>query len=153
MRLPSIFTEGLFDDWMNDNGLMNPTAFLGRGDNPLYGKHAANIIKTDIREKEDGYEVAVDLPGFKKEGIQIQLNDGYLTITAAKSLDKEEKDKEGRFLRQERYSGTCTRSFYVGPQITEDDIKAKFEDGTLRLEIPKKDPKKVEGKKYIEIEG
>ena len=110
-------------------------------------------MKTDIREKEDGYEVAVDLPGFKKEGIQIQLNDGYLTITAAKSLDKEEKDKEGRFLRQERYSGTCTRSFYVGPQITEDDIKAKFEDGTLRLEIPKKDPKKVEGKKYIEIEG
>ena len=95
----------------------------------------------------------VDLPGFKKDGIQVQLEDGYMTITAAKSLDKDEKDEEGKYIRQERYSGTCSRSFYVGPAVTVEDIKAKFEDGTLRLNIPKKDPKAVEGKKYIAIEG
>ena len=147
--LPSIFGENLFDSFFSEPfGL-----FERQANRELYGKHAAAVMRTDVRETDGTYELDIDLPGFKKEGIQIQLNDGYLTITAAKSLDKEEKDKEGRFLRQERYSGTCTRSFYVGPQITEDDIKAKFEDGTLRLEIPKKDPKKVEGKKYIEIEG
>ena len=138
MMLPSIFGENLFDDWMNDSGLMNP-AFFGKSQSPLYGKHAANIMKTDIRENKDSYDVIVDLPGFKKEGIQVQLEDGYMTITAAKSLDKDEKDEAGKYIRQERY--------------TVEDIKAKFEDGTLRLNIPKKDPKAVEGKKYIAIEG
>ena len=152
MMLPSIFGENLFDDWMNDIGLMNP-AFFGKSQSPLYGKHAANIMKTDIRENKDSYDVIVDLPGFKKEGIQVQLEDGYMTITAAKSLDKDEKDEEGKYIRQERYSGACSRSFYVGPAVTVEDIKAKFEDGTLRLNIPKKDPKAVEGKKYIAIEG
>ena len=152
MMLPSIFGENLFDDWMNDSGLMNP-AFFGKSHSPLYGKHAASIMRTDIRENKDSYDVIVDLPGFKKEGIQVQLEDGYMTITAAKSLDKDEKDEAGKYIRQERYSGTCSRSFYVGPAITVEDIKAKFEDGTLRLNIPKKDPKAVEGKKYIAIEG
>ena len=153
MMLPSIFGENLFDDWMNDSGLMNPNAFFGKGRSPLYGKHASHIMKTDIKENKDSFDVIVDLPGFKKDGIQVQLEDGYMTITAAKSLDKDEKDEEGKYIRQERYSGTCSRSFYVGPAITVEDIKAKFEDGTLRLNIPKKDPKAVEGKKYIAIEG
>ncbi|MBR1512114.1 MAG: Hsp20/alpha crystallin family protein [Acidaminococcaceae bacterium] len=153
MMLPSIFGENLFDDWMNDSGLMNANAFFGKGHSPLYGKHASNIMKTDIRENKDSYDVIVYLPGFKKEGIQVQLDEGYLTITAAKSLDKDEKNEEGKYIRQERYSGSCTRSFYVGNAITVDDIKDKFEDGTLRLNIPKKDPKAVEGKKYIAIEG
>ena len=153
MMLPSIFGENLFDDWMNDSGLMSANAFFGKGHSPLYGKHASNIMKTDIRENKDSYDVIVYLPGFKKEGIQVQLDEGYLTITAAKSLDKDEKNEEGKYIRQERYSGSCTRSFYVGNAITVEDIKAKFEDGTLRLNIPKKDPKAVEGKKYIAIEG
>ena len=153
MMLPSIFGENLFDDWVNDSGLMNPSAFFGKTHSPLYGKHASNIMKTDIRENKDSYDVIVDLPGFKKEGIQVQLEDGYLTITAAKALNKDEKNEEGKYIRQERYTGSCTRSFYVGTAITEEDIKAKFEDGTLRLNIPKKDPKAVEGKKYIAIEG
>ena len=153
MMLPSIFGENLFDDWMNDSGLMNANAFFGKGHSPLYGKHASNIMKTDIRENKDSYDVIVDLPGFKKEGIQVQLDEGYLTITAAKSLDKDEKNEEGKYIRQERYSGSCTRSFYVGNAITVEDIKDKFEDGTLRLNMPKKDPKAVEGKKYIAIEG
>ena len=107
MMLPSIFGENLFDDWMNDSGLMNP-AFFGKSHSPLYGKHAANVMKTDIRENKDSYDVIVDLPGFKKEGIQVQLEDGYMTITAAKSLDKDEKDEAGKYIRQERYSGTCS---------------------------------------------
>ncbi len=153
MMLPSIFGENLFDDWMNDSGLMNPEAFFGKTRSPLYGKHASHIMKTDIREDKDGYEIIVDLPGFKKDGIQIQLDSGYLSITATKAMDKDEKDKEGRYIRQERYSGSCTRSFYVGNAVTEEDIKAKFEDGTLRLCIPKKNPNAVESKKYIAIEG
>ena len=92
MMLPSIFGENLFDEWMNDSGLMNPS-FFGKGHSPLYGKHASNIMKTDIRENKDSYDVIVDLPGFKKDGIQVQLEDGYMTITAAKSLDKDEKDE------------------------------------------------------------
>lgn len=153
MRLPDIFTENLFDEWMNNNGLMNPAAFFGKEMSPLYGKNAARIMKTDIRENEDSYEVAVDLPGFKKEGITVELRDGYLVITAAKSLEKEENDSEGKYLRQERYSGSCTRSFYVGNEVKEEDIKAKFEDGTLRLNVPKKDLQAPAGKKYIAIEG
>lgn len=153
MRLPDIFTENLFDEWMNNNGLMNPSAFLGKDISPLYGKNAARIMKTDIRENADSYDVAVDLPGFKKDGIKVELQDGYLVITASKSLEKDEKDSEGKYLRQERYSGTCTRSFYVGTGVKEEDIKAKFEDGTLKLNVPKKELKAPDGKKYIAIEG
>ena len=99
MMLPSIFGENLFDEWMNDSGLMNPN-FFGKGHSPLYGKHASNIMKTDIRENKDSYDVIVDLPGFKKDGIQVQLDDGYMTITAVKSLDKDEKDEEGKYIRR-----------------------------------------------------
>ena len=111
-------------------------------------------MKTDIREKEDGYELDMDLPGFKKEDIKAELHEGVLTISAAKNLDKDQKDEKGRYIRKERYSGAMSRSFYVGDALTEEDISAKFEDGILKLSIPKKTPKpEVPEKKYIAIEG
>ncbi len=149
MMLPAIFGENLFDDFMDD---AFEREFFGSR-NPLYGKHSKNIMKTDVKETDNGYELDIDLPGFKKEEISAHLENGYLTVSAAKGLDKDEKDKEGRYIRRERYSGSMTRSFYVGNAITEQDIKAKYEDGILSLSIPKKDEKAVESKKYIAIEG
>lgn len=149
MMLPTIFGENLFDDFMDDAFERN---FFG-GRNPLYGKHSKNLMKTDVKETETGYELDIDLPGFKKDEISAHLEDGYLTVSAAKGVDKDEKDNEGRYIRRERYSGSMTRSFYVGNAVTEEDIKAKYEDGILSLSIPKKDPKGVEAKKYIAIEG
>lgn len=146
MMLPTIFGENLFDDFMDDAFERN---FFG-GRNPLYGKHSKNLMKTDVKETETGYELDIDLPGFKKDEISAHLEDGYLTVSAAKGVDKDEKD---RYIRRERYSGSMTRSFYVGNAVTEEDIKAKYEDGILSLSIPKKDPKAVEAKKYIAIEG
>ena len=149
MMLPTIFGENLFDDFMDDAFERN---FFG-GRNPLYGKHSKNLMKTDVKETETGYELDIDLPGFKKDEISAHLEDGYLTVSAAKGVDKDKKDNEGRYIRRERYSGSMTRSFYVGNAVTEEDIKAKYEDGILSLSIPKKDPKAVEAKKYIAIEG
>ncbi|HJC92462.1 Hsp20/alpha crystallin family protein [Mediterraneibacter glycyrrhizinilyticus] len=148
MLMPSIFGENLFDDdWFDFD-----RDFWGRK-NPLYGKNAKNIMKTDIREHDTGYELDVDLPGFKKDEINIELENGYLTISAAKGLDKDEQDKKGKYIRKERYAGAMQRSFYVGDAVTEEDVKAKFEDGILKLSIPKKDAKEVETKKTIAIEG
>ena len=149
MMLPTIFGENLFDDFMDDAFERN---FFG-GRNPLYGKHSKNLMKTDVKETETGYELDIDLPGFKKDEISAHLEDGYLTVSAAKGVDKDEKDNEGRYIRRERYSGSMTRSFYVGNAVTEEDIKAKYEGGILSLSIPKKDQKAVEAKKYIAIEG
>lgn len=143
MMMPSIFGENLFDDWRD---------FFGER-NPLYGKHEKNLMKTDVKETNDGYEVAVDLPGFKKEEINAQLSDGYLVISASKGLNKDEKDKEGRYIRRERYSGSMSRSFYVGEGVKEEDIRAKFENGILKLMIPKAAVKEVEQNNYISIEG
>ena len=138
MLMPSIFGEDLFDDFFNDPfGMMN----VSEGRSPLYGKHAKNLMKTDIREKEDGYELAVDLPGFKKDEISLDLRDGYLTISAEKGLDKDEESKKGRVLRQERYVGSCSRSFYVG-DVKPEEIKAKYESGVLTVLVPKEDVKK-----------
>ena len=146
MLMPSIFGENLFnDDWM-DFGFLEV-------DKALYGKHAGNVMKTDVKETETGYEVDIDLPGFKKDEINAKLDNGYLTISAAKGLDKDEQDKNGKYIRRERYAGSMSRSFYVGEGVTEEDIKAKYEDGILRLVVPKKDAKAVENKKYIAIEG
>ncbi len=150
MLMPSIFGENLFDDdWMD---FPFERDFWGRK-NPLYGKNAKNMMKTDIREHDGGYELDVDLPGFKKDEISVELENGYLTISAAKGLDKDEKDKKGKYIRRERYAGAMQRSFYVGDALTQEDIKAKFEDGILRLDIPKKDARQVETKKRIAIEG
>ena len=110
-------------------------------------------MKTDVKETETCYEVDIDLPGFKKDEINAKLEDGYLTISAAKGLDKDEKDKKGKYIRRERYAGSMSRSFYVGEGVTQDDIKAKYEDGILRLVVPKKDNKAVEANRYISIEG
>ena len=146
MLMPSIFGENLFnDDWMNFG--------FPEVDKALYGKHAGNVMKTDVKETETGYEVDIDLPGFKKDEINAKLDNGYLTISAAKGLDKDEQDKKGKYIRRERYAGSMSRSFYVGEGVTEEDIKAKYEDGILRLVVPKKDAKAVENKKYIAIEG
>ena len=150
MMFPSVFGENLFDDWMNDFGF-NDNLFSSK--NPLYGKHAKNIMKTDVRETDKGYELDVDLPGFKKDEIKVQLKDGYLTLAAAKGLDKDEKDKEGNYIRRERYAGSMCRSFYVGDAVSEEDIHAKYEDGILKLSVPKKAPEKIEKDGYIAIEG
>lgn len=149
MMFPSVFGENLFDDWMD---FPFEKDFFG-GKNPLYGKNAKNMMKTDVRETENGYELDIDLPGFKKDEITAQLKDGYMTISASKGLDKDEKDKEGRYIRRERYAGAMSRSFYVGEGVTEEDIHAKYEDGILKLSVPKKDKKAVEQQKYISIEG
>ena len=148
MLLPSIFGEDLLDDWMDF-----PRMDFGDIDRKLYGKRAAQVMKTDVHEHDDKYELDIDLPGFKKDEIKLSLENGYLSVSAAKGLDKEEKDKKGKLIRQERYAGSMQRSFYVGDTITHDDIKAKFEDGVLKLSIPKAEPKEVPEKKYIAIEG
>ena len=150
MLVPSIFGENLFDDFMD---FPFDDDFWGRK-NPLYGKNAKRMMKTDIRETDGSYELDVDLPGFKKDEIQASLENGYLTISAAKGLDKDEKDKEGKYIRQERYAGAMSRSFYVGEEVTQDEIKAKYEDGILKLSIPKKEKKPaVEQDNHIAIEG
>ena len=131
--LPSIFGESLFDDLFDDDFMRFP---VWGGRDPLYGKNAKNLMKTDVRETENTYEVDVDLPGFKKDEISVDLQDGYLTIRASKGLDKDQKDKEGKYIRQERYAGACSRSFYVG-DVEADQIAAKYEDGILKISLPK----------------
>ena len=149
--LPAIYGENMLDDFF---GTDFGTDFFG-GRNPLFGKNARNLMKTDIRETDDGkaYRLAVDLPGFQKDEIQLDVQDGYLTISAEKGLDKDEQEKDtGRYIRRERYSGACSRSFYVGEAVTEEDIKANFQHGILTLDVPKKEPVKPEAKR-ITIEG
>ena len=125
MLMPSVFGENLFDDWMDSFDDFD-RYFFGKK-NPLYGKHAKNMMKTDVKETDDSYEVDIDLPGFKKDEINATLEDGYLTISAAKGLDKDEKDKKGKYIRKERYAGAMSRSFYVGDGVTQDEVKAKYE--------------------------
>ena len=149
MMMPSIFGEDLFDDFMN---FPFERDFFG-GKNPLYGKHQKNLMKTDIRETESGYELDIDLPGFKKDEINAKLENGYLTISAAKGLDKDEQDKKCNYIRRERYAGSMSRSFFVGEGVTQEDVHAKFEDGILKLSVPKKAAKEVEQQRYISIEG
>ena len=142
MMMPSIFGENLFDDFMED-------AFKS----PIFGKREKNLMKTDIRENENGYELDMDLPGFKKDEITVNLRDGYVTISAERGMERSEKDeKTGKFVRQERYSGSCQRSFYVGEGVKQEDMKARFEDGILHLEFPKASPKQVEESHRILIE-
>ncbi len=150
--LPVVFGENLFDDMFDDAFDLMPS--FGRH-NPLYGKHAHNLMKTDVRETDQAYELDIDLPGFKKDEITAELKDGYMTISAAKGLDQDEQEKDtGRYLRRERYAGACQRTFYVGEDVTEEDIKAEFKHGILKLFIPKKEAKPAEPeKKFISIEG
>ena len=145
--LPSIFSENLFDDFFDDDFMRLPA--WGRHD-PLYGKRGKNLMKTDVRETEDTYEVDIDLPGFKKDEINVDLKEGYLTIQAAKGLDKDEQDKKGKYIRQERYAGACSRSFYVG-DIKPEDVSAKYEDGILKISLPKAGKKELPKQSTIAI--
>ncbi len=149
MMMPSVFGESLFDDLMDFPFERN---FLTHR-NPVFGKRAENVMKTDIKETDTAYEMDIDLPGFKKEDVSAKLENGYLTISAAKNVSKDEKNDEGVYIRRERYAGQCARTFYVGEDVQQEDIKAKFEDGILKVTVPKVEPKKVEEKKYIAIEG
>lgn len=158
MMLPSVFGENLFDDFFDD--FFDFPAFddkaMQKAQRKLYGRHASNMMKTDVQEHDDHYEVDIDLPGFKKEELSLELKEGYLVISAAKGLDKSETEKKtGKFVRQERYAGSMSRSFYIGEDVKQEDIHAKYENGVLRLSIPKMEEKKpqVAEKKYIAIEG
>ena len=149
--LPTVFGENLmdvFDDF-------DRSFFRGFGniDHTLYGKHAQHMMKTDVKETDDSYEVDIDLPGFKKDEIHLELNNGYLTISTEKSVEKDNEGKKGKMLRQERYSGVMQRSFFVGEHLTEEDIKASYDSGVLHVIIPKKDAPKAPEKKTILIEG
>jgi HSP20 family molecular chaperone IbpA len=154
MLMPSIFGENLFDEFMNDFPFYNDRS-MKRLEKELYGHHAKNLMKTDIKETDTAYELEMDLPGFKKEEVQVALENGYLTISAAKGVDKDEQEKNtGRYIRQERYSGACERSFYVGDQVVNEDIAAEFKHGILKVTVQKKEAKPaVEQNKYIAIEG
>lgn len=138
MLLPRLFDDDLFDD------------FFEMERRPMFGKHERMWMKTDVKEKEGSYELEMDLPGFKKEEVQIELDRGYLTITASKNHDVNED--QDNYIRKERYYGSCSRSFYVGENVRHEDIKANFSEGILHLNIPKLDQQKVENKKYISIE-
>lgn len=147
MLMPSIFGENLFDEFFDD--FARPVKSAARFSTPV-----TTVMRTDVKENETGYELDIDLPGYKKEDVQAQLKDGYLTITATTAKNEEQKDDAGKYIRRERYSGTCSRSFYVGEDICQEDIKAKFEDGILKIGVPKKTAKpEVEENKFITIEG
>ena len=147
--MPSIFGENLFDEFFDDDFPMIPMRSIR---NPLYGKNAKNLMKTDVRETDNTYELDIDLPGFKKDEVQLDLKDGYLTISAAKGLDKDQEDKKGKYIRQERYAGACSRSFFVGEEIEHRDVSAKFEDGILRVSLPKRVKKELPRNSTIAIE-
>ena len=147
MLMPSIFGENLFDEFFDD--FVRPTRRVVR-----YNTPSTTIMKTDVKETEGSYELDIDLPGYKKEDVKAELKDGYLTISAATNTNNDQKDENGKYIRRERYYGNFSRSFYVGENITQEDIKARFEDGILKIVVPKKEAKPaVEEKKYISIEG
>lgn len=151
MLYPTIFGESLFDELMD---LSFPTfRDFPDANRKLYGKHASQLMKTDVHEHDDQYEIDIDLPGFKKDEITLDLQNGCLTVSAAKGLDHEEKTKGGKLIRQERYAGAMQRSFYVGKYVTGEEVKARFEDGVLKLTVPKKEAPKLPEKKTIMIEG
>ena len=153
MLMPSIFGEDLFDDFMRDFPFYNDKD-MKKMEKKLYGRRGRNLMKTDIRETDGSYELEMDLPGFTKDEVKVSLENGYLTVQAAKGLDEDEQEKKtGRYIRRERYAGACERSFYVGEDVTQEEIKGEFKHGILRLSIPKKEAKPaVPEKKYIVIE-
>lgn len=161
MLTPSLFNENfdLFDHFYQDPWFgFNDREFKNL-EKKLYGHRAKNVMNTDIKESDSGYEMEIDLPGFSKDEIAVELNDGYLTVSAAKGMDKneaesEEEAKKGNYIRRERYSGACQRSFYVGEDVKQEDIKAEFVHGVLKLQIPKETPKlEQKSNQYITIEG
>ena len=154
MLMPSIFGEDMFDDFMKDFPFFDDRS-MKRAERKLYGHNGRNLMKTDIREDEAGYELEIDLPGFSKDEIKVSLEAGTLTISASKGLDQDvQEEKTGKYIRRERYAGACERSFYVGEEVNEEDIRGEFKHGILKLFVPKKEAKPaVEEKRYIAIEG
>ncbi len=148
MMMHNYLGDNLFDEDWADTPLMRE--YFGKG-NFLYGKHAKHLLRTDVRETEDAIEADIDLPGFKKDEIQVHLENGYLTVSAEKHDDKQAG--KGKYLRQERYSGTVSRTFYVGDALKPDDVKAKYEDGVLVVSLSKKAPEAIEQRSQIAIEG
>ncbi len=158
MMLPRVFGESLFDDLFDDfwDFPSLDDKAMRKAERKLYGHHAAKMMKTDVKEHDDHYEVNIDLPGFKKNEISLELKEGYLVINAAKGLDKDgENKKTGKFVRRERYAGSMSRAFYVGENLKQEDVHAKYENGVLKLNIPKAEEakKEAETNKYIAIEG
>ena len=148
--MPTIFRDSLFDDFMNDFTFPSFPDVEKR----LYGKHGQNLMKTDVKEKDGNYEIDIDLAGFRKDEIRMELENGYLTVSASKGVENDSKDDEGSYLRRERYAGSMSRRFYVGDHVTEEDIHPKYENGVLSFSVPKEEAKKIENKKrYISIEG
>ena len=152
MLMPSIFGENLFDDFFTPFYYDDKAA--RKAEKKLYGRRGQNLLKTDIKETGDGYELVIDVPGFKKDEVKVALKDGYLTVSAVKGLDEDEKNKkDGRYIRRERYAGACERSFYVGEDVTQEDIKGEYKHGILKLFVPKKEAKPAsDDPKYITIE-
>ena len=154
MLAPSIFEENFIDDLFGFPYMKEFDDMEHNMERKLYGRKASRMMKTDIREKDDNYEVSIDLPGFKKEEITVELDKGYITISAAKGLDKDENDKKGKLIRQERYAGSMARSFYIGENVEKEDIEATYRHGVLTLTVPKKAmDKKLPEKNLIAIEG
>lgn len=154
MLVPRIFDDHVFDDFFDDFGFpFYNDKDMKRAEKKLYGRRGKDLMKTDIRESEEGYELEMDLPGFKKEEVHATLDNGYLTIHAEKGMEHEEEKKKANYIRRERYTGACERTFYVGDHLKEEDIKGEFKHGILKLYIPKTVAKpEVEEKKYITIE-
>ena len=147
MLVPSIFGESLFDDMFDfpwDRDFYTNSGWTG----------SRNLMKTDVKETDQTYELDIDLPGVKTDDIKIQLKDGYLTVSASKNVGNDEKKENGSYIRRERYSGSCSRSFYVGENVKQEDVHAKYENGILKLSVPKTEQKQVaQNNKYIAIEG
>ncbi|MDD5953143.1 MAG: Hsp20/alpha crystallin family protein [Oscillospiraceae bacterium] len=146
MMVPSIWGKNLFDSFMDD---------FAYPEVDKAAKHANNLMKTDVKETDTTYEVDIDLPGFKKDEIKMQLQDGYLTIAAQRNVEKDDKNKDGKYIRRERFSGSVSRSFYVGEDVKQEDIHAKYENGILSFTLPKQEQRKAieEKNHYIAIEG
>ena len=140
MLMPSIFGENLLDDFFG---------FPFDGD---YNYNASGLMTTDVKDTDHGYEVTMNMPGVKKEDVKAELKDGYLTVSAVSNKSTDEKNSEGKYIRRERYSGSCSRSFYVGEGIHQEDVKASFDNGELKIVVPKEAPKQVEENKFIPIE-
>lgn len=153
MMVPYMFHDALLDDWFQNDWDRDFDRMMQAADQRrVFGKRSANVMKTDVRETATGYDMFVDLPGFKKEDVKLDLQNGYLTITASRNEDRDEKDSNGHYIRQERYTGSCARSFYVGDQIKPEDVKASFKDGILELSLPKAEAKKLPDKQPNQIE-
>ena len=150
MFAPKVFTDNLFDDWFDGFDLMDRQ--MNQMNRKLYGKHASREMLMDVKDNGDHYNVEIDLPGFKKEDITIELNDGFMTVSASKGLNEEDKNRSGKIVRQERYSGMMSRSFYVGEDISSEEVHAKFDNGVLTLQIPKKEQEKIAHKNTVMIE-